>query len=192
MPRRADLQLNPKIHHWLCCLLLLGGTLLRAQTATPAFSSCENELPPAVKRAVTGKLKGWKILTVADLTHDDQEIFADSYEDKCPSIATGQFGPGPSPAYAVTLVRSRSGAIYQTLVLAVEKNRRYLVTTLSPQQRVAAPRIVRRLPAGSYSSPQGETQIDAQFDVIALEQIEAGTVIYYWSKDKYRSLVISD
>jgi len=175
------------------CLLLLCGTLVRAQTAAPsASSSCENEFPPAVKKAVTAKLKGWKIVTVADLVGDDKQIWEDSYDEQCPGITTGRFGPGPSQAYAVTLIRSRSGALYQTLVLVSENNRRSQIFTLARSEKTARPSIVRRLPAGSYSSPQGETQIDSQFDVVAFEAIEAGTVIYYWSNGKYRSLVISE
>lgn len=193
MLRRADLRPNSTLHLWLCCLFLLGGTLVRAQTTPPnASSSCESALPPQVKKAVTSKLKGWKILTIADLTHDDQEIFADSYEEQCPGFAAGQFAPGQSPAYAVTLIRSRNGALSQTLLLAAQKKGRYQVTTLSPQQRVSSPSIVRKLPRGNYSSPQGDTQIAAAFDVIAYEKIQAGTVIFYWSDGKYRSLVISE
>jgi hypothetical protein len=185
-------KLTSTLHIWTCCLLLLGGPLVSGQPAGRPSSSCENELPSGIEKAVLAKLKGWKIVTLGELSQDDQEIFADSYEEKCPGIATGQFAPGQSPAYAITLVRSRSGALYQTLVLAAEKNRRYQVTTLSPQQRVAAPSIVRKLPAGSYSSQRGEIQIAAAYDVIAYERIQAGTVIYFWSNNKYRSLVISE
>jgi hypothetical protein len=64
--------------------------------------------------------------------------------------------------------------------------------TLSGSRKVVRPSIIRRLPGGSYSSPQGETEIDAAFDVIAYETIEAGTQIYYWSNNKYRSLIISE
>jgi len=184
---------NSIIQCYLCCLVLLGGTLLRAQTAEhpSASSSCDNELPAQAKKAVTAKLKHWKVVTLADLAADDREIWEDEYEEKCPGIAAGQFAPKQSRSWAVTLIRSSRGSLYQTLVLVTEKNQRYQVTTLSGSRKVARPSIVRRLPAGSYSSPQGETEIDAAFDVIAYETIEAGTMIYYWS-NKYRSLIISE
>jgi hypothetical protein len=184
-------QLNLGIHYWLCCLLLLGGMGLRAQTAGRT-SSCENELPAQAKKAVTSKLKHWKVLTVADLPADDQEVWQDSYEEKCPGIAVGQFAPGQAQAYAVTLIRRRNGGMYQTLALLTEKKGPYQVTTLARAQKVARPSIVRRLPAGNYSSAKGETQIESIFDVIAYEAIEAGTVIYYWSKEKYRSLIVAE
>jgi hypothetical protein len=173
--------------------MVVGGTFVRAQTSvTPPSLSCENELPPQVKKAVTAKLKSWKIVSVTDLMADDQEIWADSYDEKCPGISAGHFGPGQSQAYAVTLIRSRSGALYQTLVLVSEKNQRYQVTTLARSEKTTRPNVVRRLPPGSYSSAEGETQIEAAFDVVAYEQIEAGTIIYYWSGNKYRSLVIAE
>ena len=173
--------------------MFLGGTLLRAQTlAPPSSSSCENELPAQAKKTISSKWKHWKVLTVADLPADDQEIWQDSYDEKCPGVAAGRFAPGQTQAYAVTLVRSQNGGLYQTLVLLIGKNQRYQVTTLSQSQRVGKPGIVRKLPAGSYSSAEGETQIEASFDVIAYEAIEAGTMIYYWSDKKYRNLVISE
>jgi len=211
-------RLKPGILHLgLCWLMVLTGTHLRAgpQTA-PLFTGpirsaffakrmgwragvgaqapvgCESELPPQAQKAVAAKLKHWKVLTAADLPVDDREIWEDDYDEKCPGITAGQFGPKQSQAYAVTLVRSMDGALYQTLVLVAEKDQRYQVTTLSQSQRVAAPSIVRRLPAGSYSSPEGNTQIEAAFNVIAYERIQAGTVIYYWNKSKYRNLIVSE
>ncbi|HET9281511.1 MAG TPA: hypothetical protein VFR24_06075 [Candidatus Angelobacter sp.] len=182
---------NSTIHYWLWCLMLLSGTLLRAQTAD-LHSACENELPGQAQKVVAKKLKHWKVLTVADLPVDDREIWEDDYDEKCPGITTGQFGPNNSRAYAVTLVRSMNGALYQTLVLVAEKNQRYQVTTLSRSQKITRPSIVRRLPGGTYSSAEGEMQIDATSDVIAYETIEAGTIIYYWNNGKYKNLIISE
>jgi len=176
--------------------MLLSGTLLRAQTAdlrsADPRSSCENELPGQAQKAVTKKLKHWKVLTIADLPADDREIWEDDYDEKCPGITAGQFGPNHAQAYAVTLVRFMNGALYQTLVLVAEKNQRYQVTTLSRPQKVARPSIVRKLPGGTYSSAEGEMQIDAGSDVIAYETIEAGTIIYYWNNGKYKNLIISE
>lgn len=176
--------------------MLLSGTLLRAQTAdlhsADPRSSCENELPGQAQKVVAKKLKHWKVLTVADLPVDDREIWEDDYDEKCPGITAGQFGPNQSQAYAVTLVRFMSGGLYQTLVLVAEKNQRYQVTTLSRSQKVARPSIVRKLPGGTYSSAEGEMQIDAASDVIAYETIEAGTIIYYWNNGKYKEMVISE
>jgi hypothetical protein len=172
--------------------MMLTGTLLHAQTANLLPTSCENELPRQAQKAVAAKLKHWKVVTAADLPVDDREIWEDDYEEKCPGITAGQFAPKQSQAYAITLIRSMNGDLYQTLVLVAEKNQRYQVTTLSQSQRVARPSIVRRLPGGSYSSAAGETQIDAAFDVIAYETIQAGTIIYYWNKSKYRNLIISE
>ncbi|HET9837833.1 MAG TPA: hypothetical protein VFR84_06325 [Candidatus Angelobacter sp.] len=155
-------------------------------------SSCENEIPPQARKAVAGKLKNWKVVTVADLAADDREIWEDEYEQKCPGVTAGQFAPQPARSWAITLIRSNRGALYQTLVLVTEKDQRYQVTTLSSSQKVARPSIVRRLPSGSYSSSHGETEIDAAFDVIAYETIEAGTMIFYWSNGKYRKVIISE
>jgi hypothetical protein len=137
-------------------------------------------------------MKHWKMLAVADLAAPDREIWEDAYDEKCPGVASGQFGPRQSRAYAVMLIRSRNGALYETLVLLAEKNQRYELTTLFSSQKVARPSVVRKLARGSYSSAEGETQIDATFEVIASEAIEAGTTIYYWSGSKYRSLIISE
>ena len=184
-------KLRSTIHYWLWCLMLVTSTLLRAQTAD-LHSACENELPGQAQKAVTKKLKHWKVLTVADLPADDREIWEDDYDEKCPGITAGHFGPNQSQAYAVTLVRAMNGALYQTLVLVAEKNHRYQVTTLSRSQRVARPSIVRKLPGGTYSSAEGEMQIDAASDVIAYETIEAGTIIYYWNNGRYKNLIISE
>lgn len=189
-------KLNSTIHRWLWCLMLVTGTLLRAQTAdlhsADPRSSCENELPGQAQKVVAKKLKHWKVLMVADLPADDREIWEDDYAERCPGITAGQFGPNQSQAYAVTLVRSMKGVLYQTLVLVAEKNQRYQVTTLSRPQKVARPSIVRKLPAGTYSSAEGKMQIDAASDVIAYETIEAGTIIYYWNNGKYKNLIISE
>ena len=183
-------KLSSRIRGWVCCLMLLTGTFLRAQTAN--VPTCESELPRQAQKAVAAKLKHWKVVTAADLPGDDREIWEDDYEEKCPGITAGQFGPRQSQAYAVTLIRSMNSDLYQMLVLVAGENQRYQVTTLSGSQRVARPSIVRRLPGGSYSSAEGEMQIEAAFDVIAYERIQAGTIIYYWNNRKYRNLIISD
>jgi hypothetical protein len=183
-------RLKSQIHLGLCGLVLLGGTLLQAQT--PDLPACQNQLPPQAQKAVAAKLKHWKVVTTADLPADDREIWEDDYTEQCPGITAGQFAPKQSQAFAVTLIRSMHGALYQTLVLVAEKDQRYQVTTLSRSQKVARPSIVRRLPGGSYSSAHGQTQIDAAFDVIGYEAIQAGTIIYYWSNNKYKDLIISE
>lgn len=188
------MRLRSKIHLYsrelagLCCLMVLGGTLVRAQST----AECDNELPPQARKAVASKMKHWKVLTAADLAAEDREIWENEYEEQCPGIAAGRFGPGQSRAYAVMVVRSRNGALNEALVLVVERNGRFEVTTLFASQRVARPSVVRKLPRGSYTSARGESEIDAAFEVIASEAIEAGVTIYYWSGNKYRSLVISE
>jgi len=137
-------------------------------------------------------MKRWKVLTAAELAADDREIWENEYEEQCPGVAAGQFGPRQSQAYAVMLIRSRNGALYEALVLTAERNGRYEVTTLLGSQKVARPSVVRKLPRGSYSSAKGDTEIEAAYEVIASEAIEAGVTIYYWSGNKYRSLVISE
>jgi hypothetical protein len=181
-------RLKSQIHLGLCGLILLGGTVLHAQASV----SCQDQLPPQAQKAVAAKLKHWKVVTTADLPADDREIWEDDYAENCPGITAGQFAPKQSPAFAVTLIRSIHGSLYQTLVLVAGQEQRYQVTTLSRSQKVAHPSIVRRLPSGSYSSAQGQMQIDAPFDVIGYETIQAGTIIYYWSNNKYKDIVISE
>jgi hypothetical protein len=182
------MRLKSKIHLWVCCLILLSAPLVRAQAA----GACEYELPSQARKAVASKMKRWKVLTAADLAADDREIWENEYEEKCPGVAAGQFGPSQSRAYAVMLIRSRNGALYEALVLAAERNGRYEVTMLFGSHKVARASVVRKLPRGSYSSAKGETEIETAYEVIASEAIEAGVTIYYWSGNKYRSLVISE
>lgn len=153
--------------------------------------SCKTALPPEARSVVDVKLRSWKIVTLADLRHDDQRIWTEKFGSTCPGVAAGHFDPSPS-SYAVTLIQHRDRNLYQMLAVLKRVGGIYRLSTLSPAAQTDVISIVAKLPPGKYSDPEESVHIESKFDVISYEVIESGAEMYYWQNGHYRSLLTSE
>jgi hypothetical protein len=150
-------------------------------------------LPDGAMQAIRGAMRGWKVVTLADLGGDERRIWKEQRGDQCPGAVAGHFDSRQVDSFAVTLVRKRENSIYQTLVLLSKNNHgSYTILTLDRPQRTALVSVVAKLPPGKYSSWDQATNIEAKFEVISYEVIEAGAVAFYWTGHEYKTLNTSE
>ena len=156
-------------------------------------STCQEALPASVQQAIRAKMGDWKVVSLADLIPDDQQAWKERFGDQCPGVAVGRFSSSQAQSYAVTLIRGKEQARYQTLiVLTKSSSGDYRILTLSPVQLVDVISIVAKLPPGAYSSADDAVHIRSDYDVISYEVNEAGAILYYWDRNRYKSLQTSE
>ncbi len=172
---------------WLTMAPCVGAVGQHAET-----DPCEIALPPAAKMVVDDKLKGWKVVTIADLRPDDRRIWTEKLGSTCPGVAAGHFDPRASSTYAVTLIQRRGQNLYQMVAVLTKKGQAYRLATLSSATQTSVTSVVAKLPPGKYSDPVDSIRINSRFDVISYETIEAGAKIYYWQNGRYHSLLTSE
>jgi hypothetical protein len=155
-------------------------------------NSCISELPPEAHTLLTTHFKNWKVVTVDDLRPEDQILWHKKFDNRCPGVTSGHFGPASETSYAVTLIRRREKRLYQTLLLLQRTDKRYSTVTLSPAQPVYFASVINSLPAAEYSSWDHSKRVQTKFDLILYEAIEAGALAYYWDSNQFKKLQISD
>lgn len=172
---------------------VLPNDLTHAQSKAERRDTCASALPAGAKQAVLEAMRDWKLVTLADLGGDEQRIWKEQRGDQCPGAVAGHFNNQHGASFAVTLVRKRENSIYQTLVLLSKNNHgSYHMLTLDRPQRTARVSVVAKLPPGKYSSWDQATNIEAKFEVISYQVIEAGAVAFYWTGHEYKKLHTSE
>lgn len=172
-------------------LLLVRTSNTAGYSDAMVLGACKPTIPTEVAGLLRAKLPLWKIVGLSDLRSDDQKIWQQKFTDECPGIVIGRFSAN-EPAYAITLIRHQNHVLYQTLVVAEKKAGAYELITLDSPKKTAVISVVRKLPPGSYSSPGASKEVRIECEGISYETIEAGAILYYFSKDRYKRLVISE
>jgi hypothetical protein len=147
-------------------------------------------LPSGARTLLTSSLPGWKIVTVSDLSSDDQKLWSENYEDKCPGIVEGNFSL--SRSFAVSLIRRDSTTLLQTLVLLEPNKNEYKLHTLSQASKAEVPNIVLKFPPGTYKASEQNRSVRTKSDGIAYIKLEAAGTLYYKTANGFSSIEISE
>jgi len=127
---------------------------------------------------------------VSDLSSDDQKLWAENYEDKCPGVVEGNFATPRS--FAVTLIRQEKAVLVQTLVLVESVQDRYVLRTLSAASQTAAPNVLLKFPPGTYRDAEQTRSVQTKLDGVAYIKLEAAGTLYYKTPQGFKSLEISE
>jgi hypothetical protein len=149
-------------------------------------------LPAEARKIIQAQFNSWRIVTVADLQSDEQQLWKTKFGDQCPGIVAGRFNPNPKPSYALTLIKTRGQNSYQTLVVLTGIGRAYRAVTLSRSHKTTVISVITKVPAAKYSDAENLVHVHTKFDSILYEAIENGAILYYWARSGYRSLQTSE
>lgn len=150
-------------------------------------------LPENINKFIHNSFNGWRVVTLSDLSADDQSIWKRSFKSTaCPGYIVGKFKGKGGIYYAITLIKNNAdGTFQQTLVLA-SKNFNERVVVLSKPDKVDRISVVELMPSGKYYDNKSDNNVAIPNDAIGFETIEAGQIIYYWNGKTFIHFISSE
>jgi len=141
--------------------------------------------PPAPVAAYLKAHPGWRILTLADLNHDQQTQWNDARKAFCPGMAEVAVDAGAEKSWALALLDT-NGSQEQLVLLHGGKP----VTLEPPSQSTGV--VVWRTPPGQYEDPATGKKIAIAHDSIMYELFESATEQFYLVNGNVRRIEAGD
>lgn len=153
--------------------------------ASPQLRCPETEATRAFLRANPE----WSAVTVDMLVHDDQKLWTAAHPGDCPGVAEIAYDGDGAPM-ALALVRQHPDGSREQWLVAVGSTGD--VTTLDGPGRIARPAVIWRGPAGPVRDLRTDETVVMSHDPIIYETIEAGSTVFWWTADGFRSALASE
>ncbi len=152
-------------------------------------------LPRDVRLVIEKRFPDWRPKLLSDLSGYDKKLWAEMHPKDCPGIAVGHFEQSDQLAYALLLVpKSGHTPSYKIIVLSKAPDD-YAVRMLDHAEGTGysdSGLVISKEPHGTYSEFGDTKSVRTKLDSINVEWLEKSSVLYYWSRDKYRSIQTSD
>lgn len=149
-------------------------------------------LPTDAKSLLQRRFPAWRPKRVSDLVEYDHNLWLETHRKECPGIAVGRFEQPNRDAYAILLVpKSDQTSGYKIIVLS-KASGEYSVRLLDEAEGSDSGLVITREPPGAYSEFGGGKSAHLTLDGVNVEWLEKSSVLYYWSRGKYRSIPTSD
>jgi hypothetical protein len=155
---------------------------LLAFAATPAFAQCEAPAPVATYLKAH---PGWRILTLADLSKDQQMQWNDAHKAFCPGLAEVVVDASGQKSYALALL-DKAGKQEQLVLLHGSKP--LVLEAPSPSTGV----VVWRAAPGKFDDPATGKKIAIATDSIMYELFESAAEQFYLVNGKVKRLQAGD
>ena len=160
-----------------CCWLLAAASCL-------AFSQCD--APTELRTELAKKYPEWKVVTPNSLSKDDLHIWRSLHPKDCPGILRGKFMNGEE-AFVVALIQGRPSKIREQVLLFKRHGSTIRPITLVSPTNLTIVNVLTKLPPGHYTGVDGE-KIRTKTDAIAVIQLEARALLFYWDGTQFKSL----
>lgn len=153
-------------------------------------------LPPSAAQTLNSQVPGWKIAQLSELSPEHQQLWKTRHPEDCPGIVEGKFVPDVDKSFAVLLTEQENREQKLRVVLLVPIRRRraaagFRVVNVIPPSGAEGENVLKRVGPATYTGVEGK-QVAISLDGIMLEQLESGSVLYYWHNGKFRSLLLSE
>lgn len=156
---------------------------------TPRNACDEPGLPLEIRQLLANEFQAWSIVELSSLAPKDRSIWVRTKGHAvCPGFTAARFACGSERSYAVALTQRREGKTYSALVLAERSESRYALRVLSPPQEASFPLVVTTVPPGSYRDADSSKQVLTRCEGVLYEQLEAGSLLFYWENGRYLSV----
>ncbi len=157
-----------------------------------AQSNVCGALPSDVKALLQLHFPAWRPKQLSDLDRDDHKLWLETHRKECPGIAVGHFEQPDLSAYAILLVpKSGQTTGYKIIVLSKPSDE-YVIRLLDQAKGDDSGLIISRAAPGAYSEFGDAKSLHLTLDSVNVEWLEKSSVLYYWSRGKYRSMATSD
>lgn len=166
-------------------------TVVFCFAAIPALATpSECVLPRPVQAALGNKWSGWRLLQLSDLRSDDQTLWREHPLNgkHCPGMNQGKFD-GLRIGFVFTLI---NGSQEQVVMVATPTGDGFALTVLSKPTKVPYFCVVNVFPPGKYEDFYTRRATQIRGYSAAVETIEAGIMLFYFERGRWKSLLISD
>lgn len=152
-------------------------------------------LPSDAKLVVEERFPDWRPKVLSDLSGYDKKLWLEMHPKECPGIAVGHFEQRDHVAYAVLLIpKSGHTGSYKIIVLSKAADE-YAVRVLDHAEENTysdSGLVISKESPGPHSEFDEAKSVRLRLDGVNVEWLEKSSVLYYWSRDKYRSIQTSD
>jgi hypothetical protein len=167
-----------KIQHMVIAVALAG-------LAGTSVASAQCEKPPRPVADYLAAHPGWRALTLADLTRDQQMQWNEGHKALCPGFAEVALDATGEKSYALALV-NKSVTQEETLILRGAAARPLTIYPASPATGI----VVYRMPPGQYDD--GDRKIAIAHDSVMYEAFESAAQQFYFVDGKLHKLQAGD
>ena len=155
-------------------------------------SICQDRLPEKLRSEITKKFPSSKIEETSDLSPEYREMWVKAHSSDCPGVAVGKYKGAGRSLFAVLLVSTDPNKP-ETKLLVVDpaSSSRFLVLE-TVRVATTSPNVVYTLPPGAYADPEGDQKARIPYDGVVLEQLEVGSILYYYRAGTFHKLILSE
>jgi len=179
---------------WVMMLLVSGWSSAAENNVTlPSITSCNtNVIPDSISNLMKSSFVGWRIKNERDFDDFHRAAWIKAKPGLCPGIAKGHFINSLTNDYALLLVSSdQKKQSYKVVVFSPkgEKINSYIVESgRNFMERVA----VSAISPGAYFGVENSPTVELKTDGIMVEELEVGSMIYYWSNGSFKNIITSE
>ncbi len=182
-----DVAMHFRLHFIVVVLAFVPASLAQS-------NHCEL-LPSDAKVLIEKRFPDWRPKVLSDLSGYDIKLWLEIHPKECPGIVVGHFEQQEHAAYAVLLIpKSGHTASYKIIVLS-ETSDEYAVRLLDHAEGNTysdSGLVISKEPPGTHSEFDDAKSVRLKLDGLNVEWLEKGSVLYYWSHGRYRSVQTGD
>lgn len=177
--------------------LVVGGTLvvLLSLLVSAQDDPCSGVLLKAVADKISERFPDWTAQGLSDLPAEYRNMWVKAHPKECPGIAVGRYTSKAENSYATLLLSKKNTPGYKIVVLKSDTSGPAALRVLEEvNAETGTPSVIYRVDPGIYSDAERTERKKISFDGLVLEQLEAGSVLYYYVPKigKFKTLIISE
>lgn len=164
--------------------------------AQQSTSNCDRrDLPVDVSGVLKTQFAGWRVKTIEDLDAYERKLWTHSKLKQCPGIAIGHFFNPTDQAVALLLVPEHRGSNgFKVVVFSKLKGKLGVASTVIEESKdqLSTRIVIYRVPPGLYKDPENTRKVRITLDGIQVEEMEAGSSVYFWRNGRFENLLTSE
>lgn len=178
----------------LAATALSADRLLAARRPPKDFCASPPLVEP-VKQLLTRKYsRQWRPIALWDLPKPHQRMWRRSLNRfDCPGIAMGHFERKHELSYAFSMKpRDPRQTGWRLIVITKTGQGAYRDRVLAQTDERVPPYVIYVVPPEEYTDAFETESVKLRLDGLQVEQMEAGTMLFYWKEGQYRSLILEE
>jgi hypothetical protein len=160
--------------------------VLQSVTDVEVTSPCKGPDAANIASDLSKQFPGWRVLQPSDLQADDRGPLSRPRPRPCPGLVPGRFLPGKVKSYGVVAAKKDATGLWEMIVIAEVRVGHITFRVVRPAMLVARASVVSRWPPGTYNLGPNPPQFTSEYDVLMVEEPEAGAVAFVWRKGTFK------
>lgn len=167
-------------------VLSSSSTLTQAASIDPCRSGL---IPERVSKFLKQRFPALRLLILSDLTEEERKYWLKTKGDnKCPGFAAAHTESDRYFSYGMTLVSSESDKPFAQFLIVSERSEGTLEIVLREKDFG----FVSTVLPGKYIDAERSETIQLTLEGILFEEFQKGAILYYWEKNQYHQLILSE